>query len=424
MNSFTSSSTTTIIITLLLICFVFLNRFVEGTQKSCNVLDYGAKGDGRTLDTNAIQHAIAKCDTVLLPAEYKFLSAPFNLTSNQIFVVNGILLATTDPSLWPVVAPLPSYPKPVENFGNMTLRYGAFIGIFNSKNITITGTGTIDGQGFIWWERSGRLPGHKDTLKHTRGRLIEPMYSSDIVIKGITILNAPFWTIHLYVCDNVLIEGVIIAAPIYSRNTDCIDPDSSTNVYIRNCTLSGGDDQIAIKSGQDKAGRLFGKPSINITVDNIRVPHGDGISIGSEMSGGIYNVVVKNIKFNDVLHPLRIKTGYGRGGTVSNVLFENVELAMLGQVSGTAITLDEYDGNILPNASHAKDGWPNVKNVIFRNIHGGALTAGIFNCIPELPCTNITMENVSITSLPGHGFVTCNNTIHSTAINVKPKSCF
>ena len=295
MNSFTSSSTTTIIITLLLICFVFLNRFVEGTQKSCNVLDYGAKGDGRTLDTNAIQHAIAKCDTVLLPAEYKFLSAPFNLTSNQIFVVNGILLATTDPSLWPVVAPLPSYPKPVENFGNMTLRYGAFIGIFNSKNITITGTGTIDGQGFIWWERSGRLPGHKDTLKHTRGRLIEPMYSSDIVIKGITILNAPFWTIHLYVCDNVLIEGVIIAAPIYSRNTDCIDPDSSTNVYIRNCTLSGGDDQIAIKSGQDKAGRLFGKPSINITVDNIRVPHGDGISIGSEMSGGIYNIVVKII---------------------------------------------------------------------------------------------------------------------------------
>ena len=111
----------------------------------------------------------------------------------------------------------------------------------------------------------------------------------------------------------------MIAAPVYSRNTDCIDPDSSTNVVIRNCTLSGGDDQIAIKSGQDEAGRRFGKPSVNITVENIIVLHGDGISIGSEMSGGVHNVVVKHVKFNDVLHPLRIKTGYGRGGEVSNV---------------------------------------------------------------------------------------------------------
>lgn len=423
MNSSTSSTATTYLI----ICFVFLHRFVEGYPQqlgTCNVLDYGAKGDGHTLDTKAIQDAIADCDSVLLPAKHTFLSAPFNLTSDQIFIINGILLATTDPSLWPVVAPLPSYPKPVENIGNMTNRYGAFIGISDCKNITIRGTGTIDGQGFIWWERSGRLPGHPDTLKHTRGRLIEPMYSSDIVIADLSIKNAPFWVIHLYVCENVLIEGVTIAAPLYSRNTDCIDPDSSTNVVIRNCTLSGGDDQVAIKSGQDKAGRVFGKPSVNITVEDIIVPHGDGISIGSEMSGGIFNVVVKNIKFNDVLHPLRIKTGFGRGGTVSNVLFENVELATLGQVSGTAISVDEYDGNISPNASHAKDGWPNVNNIIFRNIRGGALTAGIFNCIPELPCTNITMENVSITSLPGHGFVTCNNTIHSTAINVKPTSCF
>ena len=142
------------------------------------------------------------------------------------------------------------------------------------------------------------------------------------------------------------------------------------------------------------------------------------------MSGGVHDVVVRNVKFDDVLHPLRIKTGYGRGGVVSNVLFENIELARLGQVVGTGITVDEYDGNILPNASHAKPGWPNIHSITFQNIVGGALTAGIFQCIPELPCRNITMRNVSITSLPGHGFVTCNHTIDSKALNVKPKSCF
>lgn len=105
-------------------------------------------------------------------------------------------------------------------------------------------------------------------------------------------------------------------------------------------------------------------------------------------------------------------------------MFEDIELALFGQLSGTGLTIDEFDGNILPNASHAKDGWPNVNSITFRNIRGGALTAGIFNCIPERPCKNITMQNISITSLPGHGFIGCNNTIDSTAINVKPKSCF
>jgi polygalacturonase len=87
------------------------------------------------------------------------------------------------------------------------------------NNVTISGGGTIDGQGRVWWERSGRLPGHPDTLLHTRGRLIEPAFSTNIVIRDVTLRNSPFWTVHLYACDRVRVENITIEAPVWSRNT-------------------------------------------------------------------------------------------------------------------------------------------------------------------------------------------------------------
>jgi len=211
-----------------------------------------------------------------------------------------------------------------------------------------------------------------------------------------------------------------VTAPVWSRNTDCIDPDSSSNVLIRNCTLSGGDDQVAIKSGQDAAGRAFGRPATNITVEDVNIPYGDGLSVGSEMSGGVFNITFRRIKLGDVLHPLRIKTGYGRGGCVRNVVFEDIELASLGQVSGTGITVDEFDSNIQPNASHDPIGWPTVRDVAFRNVRGGALTAGVFKCIADVPCVGITLDNVTITSVRGFQ---CLHVSGSNTGIVRPSSC-
>ena len=252
----------------------------------CNVRDHGAVGDGKTFDTASVQKCVGLVagaagegrGVVLIPPG-KYLLAPFNLTSHAVLRVEAgaTLIATDDEEHWPVVEKLPSYPRPVENDDGMHGRYVAFIGCFKCDNVTIDGGGEIDGQGFQWWLRSGRLPGHKKTLKHTRGRLIEPMFSSSVVIRDITLRNSPFWTVHPYACSGVLVENVVIGAPVWSRNTDGIDPDSSTNVIIRNCTLSGGDDNVAIKSGKDEAGRAFGRPSANILVEDCKVLHGDGI---------------------------------------------------------------------------------------------------------------------------------------------------
>lgn len=148
----------------------------------CNVMDYGAAGDGHTLDTSAIVSALQACSaggTVWLPrgkpgdiTTLRFLSSPFNLSSNIELRVDATLLATTDAALWPVLPKLPSFPDGVENSPGMSGRYAAFIGGEHMVNVTISGEGTIDGQGLVWWQRSGRLPGHKKTILHTRGRLV------------------------------------------------------------------------------------------------------------------------------------------------------------------------------------------------------------------------------------------------------------
>ena len=91
--------------------------------------------------------------------------------------------------------------------------------------------------------------------------------------------------------------------------------------------MSGGDDNIAIKSGQDKAGAF--NPTVNVTVDDVEILHGDGISIGSEMSGGVRSVSVRNVRVGLALHPLRIKSGYGRGRIVEHVSFDDVTLGVL-----------------------------------------------------------------------------------------------
>ena len=88
----------------MILLLLILFAAIGGINGECNVIDYGAKGDGKTLDTAAIQHTINVCDSILLPKGFKFLSAPFNLTSDRVFTVNGVLLAVTDPDLWPVVA--------------------------------------------------------------------------------------------------------------------------------------------------------------------------------------------------------------------------------------------------------------------------------------------------------------------------------
>ena len=311
------------------------------SARTCDVMHHGAKGDGVTPDTQAIVAAIAACSaagggTVLLPRGKRFLSLPFNLTSNMVLAVEGTLLAPAKPDLtrWPRLPHFPSYQ--LSRSGHWT-RYAPLVGAYNATNITITGrgTGTIDGRGPWWW---GTVAGNPK-LDAERPRLVEPEWVRGLAVRDITLTQSPYWTLHPIYCEDVAITNIIItgyfapvdsadsgAAPIPPYNTDGIDPDSCSNVLIENYTYCGGDDAVAVKSGWNWAGIQFGMPSKNILVRNATSGCRGGFTIGSEMSGG-----VENVTFIDSVSTgqcgMRVSSELGRGGYVRDVRFENIQFS-------------------------------------------------------------------------------------------------
>ena len=226
------------------------------------------------------------------------------------------------------------------------------------------------------------------------------MYSKQINVFDLTMANSPFWNNHFYDCDDVHVRGVRIVAPDDSPNTDGWDPDSATNVLIEDSSYSGGDDCVAIKSGWDCFGVAYDKPSVNITIRNISC-HGRfaGIAIGSEMSGGIDNILVQHIRFSKANGPAHIKTGQSRGGYVTNVHFEDLLIAD-GSPLQDGITVDAFYKAANPSCPQ---GWrpaaaPRMSNFTFRNIDGSkaVVTRDSIRLVgnDSQPITGVSFENV------------------------------
>lgn len=314
-----------------------------------DVTAYGAKGDGTTVDTAAIVSAVAAVAAhgggVLLFPTGVYLTAPFNLTSAlEMRLVNATVRAVTDWASWPVVAPLPSYGRGRDFPGP---RYCAFVGINNASRVAITGVGGsdanwLDGQGEGWWR--GKSNG---TLKITPGHLLETMWSTDVEISGVTLLDSPFWNTHLWSSQRVWVHDVAVRAPPTSPNTDGFDPDSSADVLIERVTVSNGDDCIAIKSGWDGPGVAYNVPTRNVTfrdaVCDSPAGAGNCVAIGSEMSGGVEDVHVSNITCVSSGSLIDVKSTLGRGGYVRNVTLVNSRI--LGVVAVALKVSDEYGDN-------------------------------------------------------------------------------
>ncbi|KAL6010584.1 hypothetical protein ACLOJK_001018 [Asimina triloba] len=312
-------------------------------------------------------------------------------------LVNGAAY-NVDESYWKLMPPLPSYGYGREHRGP---RYGSLIHGQHLKDIIITGhNGTIDGQGQTWWQKYRRK-----LLNYTRGPLVQIMWSRDIVFSNITLRNSPFWTLHPYDCKNVTISNVTILAPLLEApNTDGIDPgklksldgfaDSCQDMLIENCYISVGDDAIAIKSGWDQYGIAYGRPSSNILIRNLVVQSmvSAGVSIGSEMSGGVFNVTIENLHVWNSRRAIRIKTSPGRGGYVRHITYRNVTLDNLRV--GIVI---KTDYNEHPDRGYDPKAVPIIEDITYHGIHGQDVRVPVrIQGSEEIPIRNVTFHDMSV----------------------------
>jgi len=316
------------------------NSYVEYVHTKAEVVAlnvnlFGAKGDGKTLNTNYIQAAILACPDngrVYIP-EGEYVTGPLFLRSNiTIELAKGAhLIGDTDRTHYPVLPGMvyTSDEKDEYNLGswegNPLDTFASIITGINVQNVNIIGEGIIDGnaQNGDWWVdvRTKRIA--------WRPRGVFLNHCCNITLQGVTVTNTPSWNLHPYFSENLKFIDLKLVNPKNSPNTDGCDPESCKNVDIIGVYFSVGDDCIAIKSGKIFMGRKYKKPSESFNIRNCSMNFGHGaIVLGSEMSGGIKNITVSQCLFNQTDRGLRIKTRRGRGkdAIIDGITFENIKM--------------------------------------------------------------------------------------------------
>jgi len=364
--------------------------------KVCDARTYGAKADGTTKDTQAIQNAIDDCakaggGTVKLSGG-TFLSAPIVLKSNiTLDIAKGAtLLGSPDHA---------DFPKKIEFRGP---GYQSLVSAINAQNIAITGGGVIDGNGASWWALA-RTQKNAGVLgsENSRPRGVVFDHCKHVRIEGVTVQNSPYWQIVPYYSDDVVIRDVRILAPQHSPNTDAIDPFSSSNVVIDHVYADVGDDNIAIKSGMINSPGPDA-PSKNITITDCDFMHGHGLSIGSEIAGGAQNIHAERIHFNGTDQGIRIKANRDRGNDVSNISFKDITMENVK----TSILISEYYPKALPQGEVASEPvqrlTPHFHNITIENVKSvNSGWAGVIIGLPEAPVKDLVMKNVDIQAKKG-----------------------
>jgi polygalacturonase len=364
--------------------------------KVCDVRAYGAKGDGTTKDTAAIQKAIDACAAEKTGGTVKlsggtFVSGPIVLKSDITLDVekDATLLGSPDRA---------DFPK--ATFARHDT-VQAFVSAPNAEHVTITGGGTIDGNGHIWWEY---VRGVKDAgvlgNDHPRPMGIVFDHTRHVRVEDITVQNAGFWQIVPYYADDLTFRNIKILAP-HSPNTDAIDPFSSSNIVIDHVFSSVGDDNIAIKSGAINSPGPDA-PSKNITITDCTFENGHGLSIGSEVAGGAQNIHAERIHFKGTDQGIRIKANRDRGADVSNISFKDIDMVDVK----TAILISEYYPKVFPEGDVAAAPvtrlTPLFHDITIENVKAtGSKTAGVIVGLPEAPVKNIVLKNVDIQAQTG-----------------------
>ena len=361
-----------------------------------NIRLHGAAGDGKSLDSPAIQHLIDTCaaqggGTVYVPAGQYVIGSLFFRDHVTLFLESGAeLLGSENPADYPIIESRWE--------GKTQKTYAPLIAGDFLQNISIIGRGTVNGRGAVWWKAF-----KEKNLEYPRPRLIGFSNSKNVFIEGITAINSPSWTINPVHCENVNIRSVTVINPADSPNTDGINPDSCRLVRISDCYVSVGDDCITIKSGTEDESLDQYAPCRDIAITNCTLERGHGgVVIGSEMSGGVKNVVISNCIFIGTDRGIRIKSRRGRGGVIEDIRVSN--LIMDGVMCPFTMNLYYHigvRGNELVSDKNPRTidtGTPRIRRIAFSHITAREVkhAAGFLYGLAEMPLDDISLTDISI----------------------------
>jgi polygalacturonase len=356
-------------------------------NREMSITDFGAVGDGVTLNTEAFTKAIAALSQrgggkLIVPPGI-WLTGPIKLASKvNLHLERGAFIQFSgDYKLYPLTV--------IDMKGEKEVDSVSPISGENLQNVAITGDGILDGGGEAWraikktklsdaeWKaliKSGGVVNKKgDTWypsqqvmdgakvverlrtnnvlniadyepyhQFLRPKMLRLIGCENVLLQGVTFQNPPNWTINPVLCENVSILNVEVRNSPDAQNSDALDLESCRHAVIRDCIFDAGDDGICIKSGKDAAGRRIGVPTEDVLVSGCTVYHAHGgFTIGSEMSGGVRNLRVDNCTFIGTDVGLRFKSTRGRGGVVEKIYISNVRMK---DIVGDAINFNLYYG--------------------------------------------------------------------------------
>lgn len=428
---------------------------------SVYLTEFGAVGDGLVINTDAFRKAIDAVaarggGTVVIPRGI-WLTGPIILKSNiRMHAMEGaVVLFSPDKNLYPLIE--------TSFEGYNTVRCISPIYGNGLENIAFTGEGVWDGSGHAWrhvkrekvpppmwkdmvssggvvsedgktWYPSesymaaveqsemnvpvlmeGGVEAYEGMRDFLRPVMVSLVNCRKILIDGPVFQNSPAWCLHPLMCEDLTVRNITVRNPWYSQNGDGIDIESCRNTLLYNSSFDVGDDAICIKSGKNEDGRERGMPTENLVIRNCTVYHGHGgVTIGSEMSGGVNNVSVAGCTFMGTDVGIRFKSNRGRGGVVENIWFNDI---LMTDIPSQAISFNLYYGGLSVSEMLAEgrnvettegdippvtEETPQFRNISMKNITcRGAQQAIYLQGLPELNLENIRMENIDMSAENG-----------------------
>lgn len=433
---------------------------------SVNIKDFGAVSGGEILNTEAFEKAIEAVTKkgggkVIIPSGI-WLTGPIILKSKlELHAESGALIIfSADKDLYPIIET--SF-EGLNTWRCLSPIYGK-----NLEDVAFTGKGVWDGSGDAWrfvkrskmtenqWKKLINSGGVVDKEKKNwypseqyrigsnnadqnvrldlktkeefeairdflRPVMVSIQNSKRVMFDGPVFQNSPAWNIHPLMVEDLIVRNITVRNPWYSQNGDGIDIESCKNVLVENSSFDVGDDAICIKSGKDKDGRERGVPSENIIIRNNIVYHGHGgVTVGSEMSGGVKNMHVSNCTFMGTDVGLRFKSTRGRGGVVENIYISDIRMINIPSIAisfnlyyggkSIAETLAEGGGNPVSQLMPVTEETPQFKNISIKNVViNGAHQAVFLQGLPEMNLENVKISNMQIKAEKGFTIIDVNN---------------